>query len=97
MAGLNCGRPSLIAWPVISRGLDVLVTIDDAWACEAMRLLAAAGVVSGESGAAGLGGLLAARASLELSPDASVLLVSTEGATDPEAYDHIVGTTAVGA
>jgi diaminopropionate ammonia-lyase len=56
-----------------------------------MRLLAEAGVVSGESGAAGLGGLLAAREALALPADARVLLVSTEGATDPAAYERIVG------
>jgi diaminopropionate ammonia-lyase len=91
MAGLNCGNASLIAWPDISRGLDTLVAIDDEPAREAMRLLAAAGVVSGESGAAGLAGLLWGRASLGLPADATILLVSTEGATDPEAYQRIVG------
>ncbi|HEX5547181.1 MAG TPA: diaminopropionate ammonia-lyase, partial [Ktedonobacterales bacterium] len=58
MAGLCCGVPSLVAWPIISRGIDVFVAIDDEWAREAMRALASAGVVSGETGAAGLAGLL---------------------------------------
>lgn len=97
MAGLNCGNASLIAWPVISRGIDVLVTIDDEPAREAMRLLADAGVVSGESGAAGLGGLLWARETLSLPADATVLLVSTEGATDPQAYEQIVGRVPIAA
>lgn len=91
MSGLNCGKPSRIAWPVISRGIDVLVTIEDEPVREAMRILAEAGLVSGESGAAGLGGLLWARKTLALPPDATVLLVSTEGATDPLAYQRIVG------
>ncbi len=92
MAGLHSGKASLVAWPVISRGLDVLVVIDDEPTREAMRLLAGAGIVSGESGAAGLGGLLSARGTLDLPPDASVLLISTEGATDPQAYRRIVST-----
>lgn len=58
MAGLNCGQPSLAAWPTVSRGIDVLVAVDDEPAREAMRLAAASEIVSGETGAAGLGGLL---------------------------------------
>src|SRR5918993_508129 len=27
MAGLNCGRPSLVAWPTVSRGIDVLLAV----------------------------------------------------------------------
>jgi diaminopropionate ammonia-lyase len=50
MVGLNCGRPSLVAWPIVSRGIDVLVALDDGPAREAVRLMAASGVVSGETG-----------------------------------------------
>ena len=69
-------------------------------AAKAMRLLAEAGVVSGESGAAGLAGLLEivasadtgeARELLGLGPSTTVLVFSTEGATDPGAYREIVG------
>jgi len=100
MAGLNCGRPSPVAWPYVSRGLSAFVAIPDARAEEAMRLLAEDGVVSGESGAAGLGGLLevlagpgagAYRTPLDVDAAGSVLVISTEGATDPEAYARIVG------
>ncbi len=92
MAGLNCGTPSPVAWPYTSRGLDWLVTVDDDEARAAMRTLAAAGVVSGESGAASLAGAerLAAETDV-LEAAATVLLLSTEGATDPEAYEAIVG------
>ena len=58
MSGLNCGRPSLVAWPTVSRGIDILIAVDDEPAREAMRLMAESGVESGETGAAGLGGLL---------------------------------------
>jgi diaminopropionate ammonia-lyase len=56
-----------------------------------MRLLARAGIASGESGAAGLGGLLFARGALNLGSDTTVLLVCTEGATEPDAYERTVG------
>ncbi len=68
MAGLNCGSGSPIAWPDVSAGIDTFVTVDDADAEEAMRLLAVDGIVSGESGAAGLAGLLAFRDELALRP-----------------------------
>lgn len=99
MAGLNCGIPSATAWPLVSQGIDLFVAIDDDYACDAMRALADAGVVSGETGAAGLGGLLAIlrgagalqlRDTLGISRDSSILILSTEGATDPEAYARII-------
>ena len=81
MAGLNCGRVSPVAWPVIARGIEAYAAIDDRWAFAAVELLAADGVVAGESGAAGLAGLLAFRDALALGADATVLVVNTEGAT----------------
>jgi diaminopropionate ammonia-lyase len=92
MAGLNCGTPSRIAWPRLRRGLDAVVAIPDERARAAMRALAAEGVVSGETGAAALGGLRAALDDLrERWNPTSVLVLSTEGATDPHAYADIVG------
>jgi diaminopropionate ammonia-lyase len=99
MAGLNCGLPSLIAWPALRDGLDAAVAIPDDAARRAMRDLAAAGVVAGETGAAGLGGLAALltgpgaderRAHLGITATTRILLFSTEGATDPAAYAAIV-------
>ena len=60
---------------------------------EAMRLLAADGIVAGETGAAGLAGALrlAEEADRVWEPNACVLLLATEGATDPENYARIVG------
>jgi diaminopropionate ammonia-lyase len=100
MAGLNCGAPSMVAWPVVSRGVDVFVSVGDEWAREAMRTLARSGIVSGETGGAGLAGLLAlmesedgeqARRRLGIDEEARILLFNCEGATDPEAYARIVG------
>jgi len=104
MVGLNCGRPSLVAWPSVSRGADVLVAVDDEPAREAMRLMAESGIVSGETGAAGLGGLLEllrggssrrqqeeARRALGVNRESRVLLFNSEGATDPDNYRRLVG------
>jgi len=98
MAGLNCGTPSTVAWPDLARSVDAFVAVDDERAREAVRALAADGIVSGESGAAGAAGLLellegggAAREWLGLARDARVLLLSTEGATDPALWRRIVG------
>lgn len=93
MAGLNCGRASLIAWPVMRSGVDVFVAVEDDAAREAMRLLAVDGIVAGESGAAGLAGLLDRRDELGLDSKMTVLTFSTEGATDPVGYEEIVGRT----
>ena len=98
MSGLNCGRPSLVAWPTVSTGIDLLVAVDDDPAREAMRLAAGSGVVSGETGAAGLGGLLEllrtggeeARQTLGVDEETRVLLFNCEGATDPDAYRRIM-------
>ena len=99
MSGLNCGRPSLVAWPTVSRSIDLLIAVDDRPAREAMRLAAESGVVSGETGTAGLGGLLellraggeeAARKVLSVGEDARVLIFNCEGATDPDAYRRIM-------
>jgi diaminopropionate ammonia-lyase len=100
MAGLNCGTPSSIAFPTLLAGLDACVAVEDFHAEEAMRTLAACGIVSGETGAAALAGLeallalpeaAAIREELGLDGNASALLLVTEGATDPESYHRIVG------
>ncbi len=99
MSGLNCGRPSLVAWPTVSAGIDLLVAVDDEPAREAMRLAARSGIVSGETGAAGLGGLLEllraeegeeARRTLGVGERTCVLLFNCEGATDPDAYRRVM-------
>ena len=94
MAGLNCGTPSPLAWPRVAGGIDWLVAVDDDQAREAMRALAAAGIESGESGAATLAGAAQLRADTGddvLGPATTLLLLSTEGATDPVAYRAVVG------
>ncbi len=100
MAGLNCATPSLIAWPLVSRGIDVYLAVPDGCIAEATRVLAADGIVAGECGAAGLAAMTAvsadahlgqAREALGLGGDSRVLLLCTEGATDPDAYRRLIG------
>lgn len=104
MAGLSCAEVSLLAFEVLRLGVDDFVTISDDWALEAVRLLASGRhgdtpVVGGETGVAGLAGLLAALADdngrrvLGLGTSSRVLLFGSEGATDPEIWTRIVGRT----
>jgi diaminopropionate ammonia-lyase len=76
MAGLNCREVSLTAWPAIRRRVDSFVSIEDRLSLEAMKILAQAGIDSGESGAAGLAGLMVLR---DRFPGARVMVVNTEG------------------
>lgn len=95
MAGLACGEPSLLAWQELDRATAAFMAIPDDAAVETMRLLARHGIESGESGAAGLGGLLlaasdpATRAATGLNRDSRVLAFSTEGATDTASYTQL--------
>lgn len=103
MAGMACGEPSLIAWPLLASGASAFMTIADQAALATMQLLAsgAAGatIVGGESGVAGLAGLIAAagqpdwRQALGLDSASRVLLFGSEGDTDPDLYARIVGRT----
>jgi len=95
MAGLNCGLASMLALPVVASGFDAFVTIDDDRCRDAIRSLAAAGLDVGETGAASLGGLMALRTEyateLPVPAEATVLLLATEGVTDPVNFERIVG------
>lgn len=99
MAGLNCGRVSIVAWPIVSRGMNAFIAIEDERAREAMRALARIGIVAGETGGSGVAGLIELltgensaeyRAALKIDQSTRVLAFITEGATDPEAYARIV-------
>ena len=96
MAGLNAGLPSYVAWPLVSRGFDLFCAADDQVAVEGTRRLAALGLEVGEcsGGAAGAAARLladdGARDALAVGPGSSVLVLLTEGVTDPEAYARIV-------
>lgn len=105
MAGLACGEVSLLAWEILEPAADDALAIPDAAAVECMKLLAQGvaedpPLVSGESGVTGLAGALVAlqhpdvARALGLDANSRVLVISTEGATDPVLYRELVGRSA---
>ncbi|MFA5595891.1 MAG: hypothetical protein WDA15_11460, partial [Trueperaceae bacterium] len=102
MAMLECHEPSPVALRVLDRVANGYMTLEEAAAPEAMRRLANPlpgdpPVVAGESGGVGFAGLLEVMrdpelaASIGLGPNARVLVIITEGATDPGLYRELVG------
>lgn len=104
MAGLNCGTPCMITWPVLRDYTEFYVSCPDYVAAHGMRMYNAqtdgdSRIVSGESGAATLGALsmiLAdkdhneVRECMGLHEKSVILLINTEGDTDPDNYYEIV-------
>ena len=89
LVGLNAGRVSIVAEPALISGIDGFLAIDDSSARAAVARLAASGIMAGETGAAGLGGLLAlpdAAERISGNAPAHALLLITEGMTDPVSY-----------
>jgi len=100
MAGMDCAEVSPAAWPSLREGLLGTVTISDEDSAGAMRELAGLGLAIGDCGAAPLAALRALmrtpegaelRKAAGLGPRARVLLVATEGVTNPEAYERATG------
>lgn len=104
MAGLACGEPNTLSWDILRNHTGYFVSCPDWVAARGMRMLGApvkgdAQVVSGESGAVGMGVIsaimrdpayAALKAEMGLSGQSRVLMFSTEGDTDPENYQRIV-------
>jgi diaminopropionate ammonia-lyase len=101
MAGLNCGLASPVALPAVQAGFAGFLAIDDDRACNAVRTLADAGLDVGETGAAALAGLTALveehSDAFPLADDATVVLLATEGVTDPANFQKITGRPPTGA
>jgi diaminopropionate ammonia-lyase len=102
MAGLACGEVSPVAWEILEGGTNDFVMLDDAYALEGMKRFANPvaddrAIVSGETGTTGLGVLLAAHKSPEiwqalgLDGQSRVLILGSEGDTDPQIYEEVVG------
>jgi len=102
MGGLACGEISDLAWEILQPGAHAAMTMNDASARATMQLLAAGvdgdpPMVGGESGVAGLGGLITvardtdARNALGLDKNSRVMVVGSEGATDEAVYESVVG------
>ena len=107
MAGLACGETSPLAWRFLEPAVDHFMTVEDAEAVDAMRMLAAGSardtpIVVGESGAAGAAAVRALcadpvlAAQVGLSAESRVLVINTEGATAPGVYADLVGEPASG-
>lgn len=104
MAGLACGEPNRISWEIIRDYTDIYLSCPDYVSARAMRILAAplkgdTQIISGESGSVGLGVLSLAmerqeykdlKEDLVLDKNSVVLIISTEGDTDPKKYKEIV-------
>lgn len=107
MAGLACGEPSMVSWDILRDYADMYLSCDDAVTELGMRILATPigsdpKIISGESGAVGMGVLdLLMKDSkyhdlaqlLKLNSNSSILLISTEGDTDPINYKKIIEKT----
>lgn len=104
MAGLACGEPNTISWEVLKDYSDAYFSCPDYVSARGMRILASPlngdpQIISGESGAIGAGviSLLMEkdcykelREKLGLNEDSKILIISTEGDTDPKKYRDIV-------
>ena len=101
MAGLSCRDISPVAWEVVGVGAHAFMTVRDEGVAPLMRAAARGGLgdpfEGGESGVAGLLGLIEAagdadlRRAIGLGSESRVLVFNTEGATDPELYARLVG------
>ena len=89
MAGLAAGEVSHLAWDILWAGCDGYVTVSDDAARSLMRRLADGEppIVAGESAVAGLAAALA----YGLGGESRILVIGSEGDTDPALYEDIVG------
>lgn len=102
MDGLVVESASSQAWEILKDGAFAFLTIPDEAAVDAIRQAATGvdgdpSVVIGETGIAAWAGFLAAtrdenlRQQLRLDSNSRVVIIATEGATDPEVYRNLVG------
>ena len=104
MAGLACGEPNTLSWDILRNHVSAFVSCPDWVSAKGMRMLGVPvkgdpTVISGESGAVGMG-LIAAlmetdeykdlRDYLGLDRFSQVLLFSTEGNTDPLKFRRVI-------
>ncbi|MBN2897124.1 MAG: diaminopropionate ammonia-lyase [Clostridia bacterium] len=104
MAGLACGEPSIVSWGILRDYADAYTSCPDELSALGMRILGNPlkgdpKVISGESGAVGMGLLYALQRDealkdlkdyLNLNQDSVVLIISTEGDTDVDGYRKVV-------
>jgi len=104
MAGLACGEPNTISWDILRNHAAAFVSCPDWVSAKGIRMLASPlrgdpQVISGESGAVGMGVIDCIMAdpayaelkeALGLNRSSHVLMLSTEGNTDPDKYREVV-------
>ena len=104
MAGLACGEPNIISWDILRNHVAAFVSCPDWVSARGMRMLGVPvkgdpKVISGESGAVGMGVIAALmetdaykdlRDYLELDRFSQVLMFSTEGNTDPLKFRKVL-------
>lgn len=98
MAGLACGEPNPVTWPILRDCSRYFIAVDDNVSATGMRmygnpLAGDQAIISGESGAITLGALneiVKHNGEVGLNEESVVLLFSTEGDTNPERYRRIV-------
>lgn len=104
MAGLSCGTPSKLAFDILNNLSDFFIKCSDDITKKGMQILGRQEfgdpkIISGESGAVTTGLLFyllsdekykSMAEELQLDKNSKVLLISTEGDTDPENYKKIV-------
>lgn len=104
MAGLACGEPNPIGWNILRDYGHAYFSCSDYVSARGMRILANplgddAKIVSGESGAVGMGLLSILLTDekykdivekLYINESSKVLIISTEGDTDPENYYKVL-------
>lgn len=101
MAGLSCGQPSELAWKILNEEVGDFLTVPESIVGPAMRLAASPvgndpRIEAGESAICGLAALVMAaqcpdfREKLGLDHNSKVLLIGSEGATDPVIYEKMM-------
>src|SRR5699024_3557449 len=104
MAGLACGSPSSIAWELLKPLVSHFYSCSDEVSINGMQVLGKPigddkAVISGEAGALPLGVVYEVlnnteyknmKNELDLNNDSNILVISTEGDTDPENYKNLV-------
>jgi diaminopropionate ammonia-lyase len=104
MAGLACGDPSPLAWDILWDSADMFLACPEYVAAKGMRVYGVPlkgdpFIVSGESGAVTLGALMFIMErhelaevceKLHLNRDSQVLLINSEGNTDPNHFRRVV-------
>jgi diaminopropionate ammonia-lyase len=104
-AGLNCGLPSPALWKTIRAGVDASIAIGDERIREAVRMMyhnPGGRILAGDSGAAGLAGVVAmisgessvgaaAAREIGLNSSSRVLIINSESLTDVAAFKEAVG------